>query len=47
MRLFRFQELTQTRRYLTIEKARFEKNGIQESEHVDEGCEDVQVPVFF
>ena len=40
------QELTQTRRYLTIEKARFGEERIQESEHVDEGCEDVQVPSF-
>ena len=40
------QELTQTRRYLTIEKARFGEERIQESEHVDEGCEDIQVPSF-
>ncbi|MBF0911393.1 MAG: histidine kinase [Atopobiaceae bacterium] len=40
------QELLQTRRYLTIEKARFGEERIQETEHIDEGCEEVQVPSF-
>ena len=29
-----------------LEKARFGEERIQESEHVDEGCEDIQVPSF-
>lgn len=40
------QELEQTRRYLTIEKARFGEDRIVESEHVEEGCELLPVPSF-
>ncbi len=40
------QELEQTRRYLTIEKARFGEDRIVESEHVEGGCGDLMVPSF-
>ena len=40
------QELEQTRRYLTIEKARFGEDRIVESEHMEPGLEDVLVPSF-
>ena len=40
------QELEQTRRYLKIEKARFGENRIVETEHVEEGCEELPVPSF-
>jgi len=40
------QELEQTRRYLTIEKARFGDDRIIESEHVSEGIGKLQVPSF-
>ena len=40
------QELEQTRRYLTIEKARFGDSRIVESEHVEPGCEELPVPSF-
>lgn len=40
------EELAQTRRYLTIEKARFGEDRIQESETVEPGCEAVMVPGF-
>ena len=40
------QELEQTRRYLTIEKARFGESRIVESEHVEPGCEALPVPSF-
>jgi len=40
------QELEQTRRYLTIEKARFGEDRIVESEFVEEGLEEVMVPSF-
>ena len=40
------EELEQTRRYLTIEKARFGEDRILESESVAPGCEKVMVPGF-
>ena len=40
------QELEQTRRYLTIERARFGEDRIVESEHVEPGLESVMVPSF-
>ena len=40
------QELEQTRRYLTIEKARFGEDRIVETEHVEPGLEEVLVPSF-
>ena len=40
------RELEQTRRYLTIEKARFGESRIVESEHVEPGCEALPVPSF-
>ena len=40
------QELEQTRRYLTIEKARFGEDRIVESEHVSEGIGKLRVPSF-
>lgn len=40
------EELEQTRSYLKIEKARFGEGRIVESEHVEEGCEDLPVPSF-
>ncbi len=40
------QELEQTRRYLTIEQARFGEDRIVESEHVDQGLGEVLVPAF-
>lgn len=40
------QELEQTRRYLTIEKARFGEDRILESEYVESGLENVMVPSF-
>ncbi len=40
------QELEQTRRYLKIEKARFGESRIVETEHVEEGCEELPVPSF-
>lgn len=40
------QELEQTRRYLKIEKARFGENRIVETEHVEEGCDELPVPSF-
>lgn len=40
------RELEQTRRYLKFEHARFGEDRILESEHVEEGCEDVLVPSF-
>jgi two-component system sensor histidine kinase LytS len=40
------QELEQTRRYLTIEKARFGEDRILESEYVEAGLEKVMVPSF-
>lgn len=40
------QELDQTRRYLTIERARFGDERIVETEQVDEGLEEVLVPPF-
>lgn len=40
------EELDQTRRYLTIEKARFGEDRIVESAHVEEGLEDLLVPPF-
>ncbi len=40
------QELEQTRRYLTIEQARFGEDRIVESEHVEPGLEEVRVPSF-
>lgn len=40
------QELDQTRRYLKIEKARFGEDRIVESEHVEEGCDELPVPSF-
>ncbi len=40
------QELEQTRRYLTIEKARFGADRINESEHVYGNIGDLQVPSF-
>ena len=40
------QELEQTRRYLTIEQARFGEERIVESEHVEPGLGEVLVPSF-
>lgn len=40
------QELEQTRRYLTIEKARFGEDRIIETEHLTEGVDDLLVPSF-
>ncbi len=40
------QELEQTRRYLTIEKARFGEDRIVESEHVEGNCGQLLVPSF-
>ena len=40
------RELEQTRRYLMFEQARFGEDRIVESERVEEGCEQVQVPSF-
>ena len=40
------QELEQTRRYLTIEQARFGEDRIVESEHVEPGLGEVLVPSF-
>lgn len=40
------RELEQTRRYLKFEHARFGESRILESEHIEEGCEDVMVPAF-
>ncbi len=40
------QELEQTRRYLTIERARFGEDRIIETEHIEEGLGDVPVPSF-
>ena len=40
------QELEQTRRYLTIEKARFGAERIVESEHVADGIGELRVPSF-
>lgn len=40
------QELEQTRRYLTIEQARFGEDRIVESEHVEPGLEEIRVPSF-
>ena len=40
------QELEQTRRYLKIEKARFGEDRIVETEHVEEGCGELEVPSF-
>lgn len=40
------QELEQTRRYLNIEKARFGEDRIEETEHVERGCERLPVPAF-
>lgn len=40
------QELEQTRRYLTIEKARFGQDRIVEREHIEFGCDMVLVPSF-
>ena len=39
-------ELDQTRRYLTIEQARFGEGRIVETEHIAPGCESVLVPPF-
>ena len=39
-------ELDQTRRYLTIEQARFGEGRIVETEHIARGCESVLVPPF-
>jgi two-component system sensor histidine kinase LytS len=39
-------ELEQTRRYLTIEKARFGEERIIESEQIEAGCEKIPVPGF-
>ena len=39
-------ELEQTRRYLTIERARFGEDRILLTEHVEDGCEDIKVPAF-
>lgn len=39
-------ELEQTRRYLTIERARFGDDRIVLTEHVEDGCEQVKVPAF-
>lgn len=40
------QELEQTRRYLTIERARFGEDRIIESEYLEEGLGDVLIPPF-
>ena len=40
------QELEQTRRYLTIEKARFGEDRIVESEYLEEGLDEIMVPSF-
>lgn len=40
------QELEQTRRYLTIEKARFGEDRIIETEYIAEGLEGITVPSF-
>ncbi|MDO4806398.1 MAG: histidine kinase [Coriobacteriales bacterium] len=40
------QELEQTRRYLTIEKARFGEDRIIEREYIEEGLEGITVPSF-
>ncbi len=40
------EELDQTRRYLTIEKARFGEDRIIEGEYIEEGCEELPVPAF-
>lgn len=40
------QELEQTRRYLTIEKARFGEDRIVESEYLEEGLDKIMVPSF-
>ena len=40
------QELEQTRRYLTIERARFGEDRIIESEYLEEGLSEVMVPPF-
>lgn len=40
------QELEQTRRYLKIEKARFGEERIRETEHIEQGCEELAVPSF-
>jgi two-component system sensor histidine kinase LytS len=40
------EELEQTRRYLTIEKARFGEDRIVETENVGEGLERLMVPPF-
>lgn len=40
------QELEQTRRYLTIEQARFGEDRIVESEYLEEGLGEVMVPSF-
>ena len=40
------QELEQTRRYLTIEKARFGEERIEEAEYVEPSCERLPVPGF-
>ncbi len=39
-------ELEQTRRYLTIERARFGDDRILWTEHVEPGCGDIKVPAF-
>ena len=39
-------ELEQTRRYLTIERARFGDDRILWTDDVEEGCEDIKVPAF-
>ncbi len=40
------RELEQTKRYLTIEKARFGEDRIVEVEHVEPGCEALPMPAF-
>lgn len=40
------QELEQTRRYLTIEQARFGEDRIMEYERIEPGLEDIVVPAF-
>jgi two-component system sensor histidine kinase LytS len=40
------EELEQTRRYLTIERARFGEDRIVETESLEEGCGEVKVPGF-
>ena len=39
-------ELEQTRRYLTIERARFGEDRILLTEHVESGCDEIKVPAF-